>query len=166
MPDAMVYRELQFRKVPFSYRWFDPQWSPQLKAIIPDYHPEFTLPQYKIVIIVLGSFWGTLPGIIDRNALAKAVLESEGWKFAIWNEVDIRRNVGQLFTKELPELNQPRIKGHVIPSPYGIPTYLLEFRKRAGLGRNPIKKSRGTRRRVGRKRYSNRRHYPQRRRSR
>lgn len=166
MPDAMVYRELQIRQVSFSYRWFNPTWSPKLKAIIPDYHPEFTLPQYRVVIIVLGSFWGSLPGIIDRNALAKTVLEAEGWKVVIWNELDIRRNIVALFSKELPQLDKPAVKGTLIPSPYGIPNYLLEFRKRQGFGRNPIKKTRGTRRRVGRKRYSRSRHYPERRRSR
>src|SRR5690606_35314459 len=76
--EARVHLWLEYRQVPFSWRWFD-GYSPNLSYLMPDFHPEFTLKEYKVVILVIGTFWGTVPGILDRNALAQVLLEEEGW---------------------------------------------------------------------------------------
>lgn len=152
-PDAIIRRELEVRRVPFSYRYFKPEWCPTLKVLLPDYHPEFTLPQYKIVILVMGQFWGTLPGIVDRDALGKVVLESEGWKVVVWHEIDIRTRVLQLFRTELPQLEDPQITGEQIANPYPLPNFIDKFKAIIAAQRVLIKRTRATRtRRKGRAR--------------
>jgi hypothetical protein len=143
-PDAVVHKELELRGVPFSYRYFKPEWSPVLKIVLPDFHPEFTLPNYKIVILILGTFWGGIPGLIDRNALAKVILEGEGWKVVTWNEIDIRTRVQQLFINDLPQLNAAAIRGPMIVSPYATVNYIARFLAIIGKKRKLIKKTRPT----------------------
>lgn len=136
-PEAMVHLELERRGVPFSWRYFDGE-SPSLSFLMPDYAPEFTLREYKVVILIIGIFWGTLPGIIDRNALAQALLESEGWKVVTLFEQDIRNGVGTLFDAEMPQLKNPTIRGKPRPNPWGIPDFMARRRQQLrgqGLGR-------------------------------
>lgn len=159
-PDAIVRRELEIRRIPFSYRYFKPEWCPILKVLLPDYHPEFTLPDYKIVILVMGQFWGTLPGIIDRDALGKVALESQGWKVVVWHELDIRQRVLQLFSRDLPMLDDPQITGEMIPNPYPLPDFIGKFKQIIAAKRVLIKTTRTTRTRRNkraRRRYGRRR---------
>lgn len=129
-PEAMVHLELERRTIPFSWRYFDGE-SIGLSFVMPDFAPEFTLREYKTVILVIGLFWGEIPGIMDKNALATAILEGEGWKVVWFFEPDIRAGVSELFDKQLPELRQPTFRGKPRPNPYGIPDFMA--RRRAQL---------------------------------
>lgn len=116
--EAMVHLELERREVPFSWRYFDGE-SALLSELMPDFTPEFTLREYKAVILVIGLFWGTLPGVLDKNALCKVLLEAEGWTVVTLFEQDIRSDVAGALDRALPQLKNPAIKGKPRPNPYG-----------------------------------------------
>lgn len=121
-PDARVQLELEHRHISFAYRYFDGV-APTVHKLIPDFNPEFTLPDYKIVIMVQGSgFFGQLPGAIDKAALATVLLQKDGWQSVIWTEDAIRQDgVASLMDKELPQLRNAVLQGPEVPSPYGHP---------------------------------------------
>jgi len=127
-PEAMVHLELERRKIPFTWRYFDGE-SLGITFTMPDFAPEFTLREYKTVILIIGEFWGELPGIMDKNALATAILEAEGWKVAWFFEMDIRAGVSALIDKELPELVKPAFTGKPRDNPYGIPDLMKRRRE-------------------------------------
>lgn len=117
-PEAMVKLELDKMGVPYSWRFFDGD-SPTLKLLIPDFAPEFTLREYKTVIMVVGGFFGTLPGVLDRTSLAQVALEYDGWKVAILLEADILKNPWWAIVSQLPDLKSPTIRGPERPNPIG-----------------------------------------------
>lgn len=129
-PEAMVHLFLEEQGIPFSWRYFDGD-SPTRTLLIPDFHPEFTLREYKTVICIIGGFFGDLPGVADRVALGQAALEADGWKVVIWFEHEIRAApVSELARRDLPVLLNPTTKGPLRPNPYGIPTFMAERRQR------------------------------------
>lgn len=126
--DARVTLELYNRNVPFSYRYFDGV-APSLQKLIPDFAPEFTLSDYKTVIMVQGSFWGTLTGVLDKTALAKALLEHDGWKVIILFEADILHNLKETLDNEFPASVHPLITGGEKPSPFAPPHWMFTRRQ-------------------------------------
>lgn len=151
-PEAMVHLELERREVPFTWRYFDGE-SLGITFTMPDFAPEFTLREYKIVILIIGEFWGELPGIMDKNALATAILESEGWKVAWFFEMDIRAGVSALVDRDLPELKAPAFKGKPRDNPFGIPDLMKRRREQLrGQGLRRAKfESKGSERVAGRR---------------
>lgn len=129
-PEARVQLELEARHLKFAYRYFQGD-APITKQLIPDFNPEFTLPDYKVVIMVQGSgFFGQLPGVLDKTALASVLLEKDGWKAVIWTEEAIRQDgVATLMDRELPQLRNATLTGPEIVSPYGHPL-TMETRRR------------------------------------
>lgn len=128
-PEAMVHLELERRRVPFSWRYFDGE-AINTKYLMPDFHPEFTLREYKTAIIVLGGFFGQLPDVLDRTALASVLMQEDGWKLVIFYEHEIRAGVAELINRQLPELVSPAITGMHRPNPFGVPDFMLERRQR------------------------------------
>lgn len=126
-PEAMVHLELERRRIPFSWRFFDGD-SVHRAELSPEFHPEFTLKEYKIVIVVLGGFFGVIPSVLDKVALGIALLEADGWKCAFWTEAEIRDNVKLLMDKDFPELVRPAVVGAPRPNPYGIPDFMARRR--------------------------------------
>ena len=132
--EAMVHLDLEARRVPFSWRYFDGN-SVTLKTLAPDFNPEFTLKDFKLVILIIGNFWGTLPSILDVNALAQVALENDGWKVVSLFEDEIRKDVHQLIDRKLPELVNPAITGPPVVNPYGVPDFMSKRRQQlAGQG--------------------------------
>lgn len=143
--EAMVHLELERRNVPFSWRYFDGV-SLHLKTLLPEFSPEFTLKEYKLVILIIGNFFGSLPGILDTNALAQTLLEEDGWRVVTLFEQDIRRDVKGLIDREAPELIAPTFVGKPRPNPYGIPDFMARRRfwlKGSGLLRAKFKTDAG-----------------------
>lgn len=132
--EAMIYLVLRDKKVPFMWRYFDGD-SPSIKALMPEFAPEFTLSEYKTVILIIGNFWGTLPGLIDKNALAQALLEHDGWKVLTLYENDIRLNPTKALTDKMPELANPAIQGVEKLNPFGADKLLAERLTKLRLGR-------------------------------
>lgn len=126
-PEAMVHLELERREIPFSWRNFDGA-SAHREAFIPEFHPEFTLKEYKIVIVVIGGFFGTLPNILDQTALGISALEADGWKCATWSEGEIRSGVTLLMDGDLPQLKAPAVKGPPRTLVWGIPDFMAKRR--------------------------------------
>jgi hypothetical protein len=128
--EAMVHLELEARQVPFTWRWFDGD-SPMLRLMLPDYAPEFTLREYKLVIVILGNFFGTLPGVLDRTSLAKVALEADGWTMVILYENEIRTEGAEaVLNSKAPQLKNPTIKGVVRQGPFGRPDLMKRARER------------------------------------
>lgn len=125
--EAMVHLDLEARRVPFSWRYFNGD-SITLKALVPDFNPEFTLVDYKTVILIIGNYWGTLPTILDTNALAQAALEADGWTVISLFEDEIRKDVHQLIDRKVPALVAPRIQGPPAVNPYGVPDFMSKRR--------------------------------------
>jgi len=61
------------------------------------WEPDFLIPQYRIWIEIQGSYFHTLPGQIETDALRFAYIESVGWKPIAWWEEDIRTRLHELF---------------------------------------------------------------------
>lgn len=128
--EAMIHRALEQRNIPFSWRYFDGE-SPWLEELMPDYAPEFTLREHRLVIVVVGAYFGTLPGVIDRQALAQAALEEDGWKVVTLLANDIENKGPNVVLREhLPELQSPVALGEPRESPYERPTYFQDLRER------------------------------------
>lgn len=121
-PESRVQLELEARHIAFAYRYFQGD-APTVHKLIPDFNPEFTLPDYKVVIMIQGrGFFGTLPGVIDKSALAQVLLQHDGWQSVIWSEDAIRQDgVASLMDHELPQLRNAVLQGPEIVSPYGHP---------------------------------------------
>jgi len=166
-PEARVHLWLEEHHIPFSWRYFDvPSMAPTLQFLMPDFHPEFTLSQYKTVIVTLGTYFSTLPGVLDRTSLGQAMLEEDGWKVVQLWENDIEANVGDAILREMPELRAPAHTGPPVAHPFAFPTYLI--RRRAFAAANNMRRKKffdpearwegrtdaGSRRRRGRKRWT------------
>lgn len=124
--DARVYLELTRRRIPFSYRFFN-HFDPYIAQLLPGWAPEFTLRDFKIVIVVKGTFFGQIPGVLMKDVLASVILQQSGWKFLTWHEFDIVSNVGKL-VDSVPELRSPAKTGGVYRNPYGTPDIMERFR--------------------------------------
>ena len=66
------------------------------------WEPDFLLPQYKIWIEIQGSYFHTLPGQVEKDALRFAFIEAVGWRPIAWWEEDIRSRIQDLF-QAVPE---------------------------------------------------------------
>jgi hypothetical protein len=125
--EARVHLYLEDKQVPFSWRYMNVPDSeiPHLRMLMPAYHAEFTLKDYKIAIVVMGNFYGTLPGVLDKHALAQVALEEDGWKCALLWEDELRIDIHSTMHRELPELQNPHIRGGPAENPWGLrPTYM------------------------------------------
>jgi hypothetical protein len=126
--EAMVYLVLSQRRIPFMWRLFDGN-SVYLRTLLPGWAPEFTITMTKTVIVVVGDFWGNIPPVIDRTALAKAVLEREGWKFYVIYEVDIRTKGADAVVNRLSDLRGAVGRGGPKKNPHGVPDVMEQFRR-------------------------------------
>lgn len=132
--EAFILELLQERNLPFAHRWFPnlAATAPLTAQLIPDFAPEFVLPAYKTVIMVLGNYYGTLPGILDRNALAQALLTQDGWTSDFLLQQDIERDPAAALDSKFPNL--PKNAGgpfasNQLANPYGEPHFLIHTRQ-------------------------------------
>ncbi len=122
--EAMVHLALEEHRVPFSWRYFD-GYAPDFTELLVNtgYQPEFTLSEYKVVILVTSTFFGTLPGVLDKTALATVTLEADGWQVVNLFDPEIRsQGAWSLLIKALPSLGS--ITGPVKINPYGRPNLI------------------------------------------
>lgn len=112
-PEARVYLYLLSLGIPFSWRNFDGDSLAPTFAVLakPFITPEFTLTEYKVVIMVLGQYWGGLPAVANTTSLAEVSLEADGWKVAVLMEDEIKRDVERAIYEKLPGVNFGSIKG-------------------------------------------------------
>lgn len=127
--EARVRLWLEAQHLPYSWRYFDGQ-SERLSLVMPGYHPEFTLSEYRTVIIVLGTYFSQPPGVLDKIGLAKALLEADWWNVVVLWDTEVYSDVGRAIISKAPALAKPNVTGTSKPNPYGIPD-LLSARRRA-----------------------------------
>jgi hypothetical protein len=130
--EAMVHLYLEEKRVPFSWRFFDGE-AIHFRYLMRNYHPEFTLRECRIVIVIIGTYQvENIPGILDTTALAITLLEQDGWKVGVLYEAEIlNRGAAAAVEAVLPELRNPWVHGPPRPNPYGRPSEEdLEQRRR------------------------------------
>ncbi len=86
----------QTNKVPWMTWMFTSSQDPT------KWEADFLIPQYKIWIEIQGSYFHTLPGAPEKDALRFAYIEMAGWRPIFWWEEDIRNRLTDLFN-EVPE---------------------------------------------------------------
>lgn len=101
--DARVQLKLLQLQVPFSYRYFNSELD-ILTDLLPGWQPEFTLRDYKTVIVVIGAFFGGIPSVVAENQLARVVLEGQGWRWVELQQGDIERDLDGALKGKIPGL--------------------------------------------------------------
>lgn len=110
--EARVHLFLEGLGVPFSWRKFDGQaLAPNLMWLMPTFIPEFTLTEYKVVILLIGTYWGTVPGVLDTNGLAAVLLEADGWTVVVLWEQEVLNDLSGTIFKKAPALQTAAIRG-------------------------------------------------------
>jgi hypothetical protein len=92
----------QTNNLPWAAWMIEPRKDPR------QWEADFLIPQYKIWIEIQGSYFHTLPGQVETDALRFAYIESVGWKPIAWWEDDIRTRLPELFdaVPEFYEINR------------------------------------------------------------
>jgi len=132
--DAKMWLTLIGWGVRFSYRLPVSAWTVapapvMLKALLPDWAPEFLLPYQKTVIVILGDFFGGIPAVLDQAALGQAILKQSGWKVRVVNEFELESKSPGKILAEMGVRGTPGSAGQVLPNPYGIPDTMERFRR-------------------------------------
>jgi hypothetical protein len=131
--DVKMILTLQSLGLDYWYRLPASKWQPgsvMLKALIPDWAPEFVFPVSKVVIVILGAFFGNIPSVIDATALGKAILEREGWKVAVITSFDLEtKGPGQMLLPLLGRLpDRAGRKGRMLNADT-MPDVMEQFRR-------------------------------------
>lgn len=100
--EKMVMAELVRRGIYFEHTpqtnplpWMEWMYEPGRDP--KKWEPDFLFPQYKIWLEIQGSYFHTLPGAVEADALRFAYIESVGWRPMAWWEEDIRARLQDLF---------------------------------------------------------------------
>lgn len=126
--EARVHLWLESLGVPFSWRYFDGV-APNFQELLPDYPPEFTLKEYKVVILILSNYTGALPGVVDKLTTAAALLDFDGWTPIIINEPEVvTGRYKSVVYEKAPALLTPTFQGPPRPNPYGTPNFMAGLR--------------------------------------
>lgn len=109
IPEKMLFAELMKRQVNFFFGFFfgDIPWTEEQEKIRPD----FILPDYRIIIEVLGSYWHTRPGKFEYDTARYILLRSAGYEVHLLTDDDIIRNVVEA-VNQIPQLINPLIRGN------------------------------------------------------
>ena len=104
--EKMVMAEFVRRGIYFEHT---PQTNPLpwLDWMFQDQNPrkweaDFLLPQYRIWVEIQGSYFHTLPGQVETDALRFVFIQMAGWRPIFWWEDDIRNRLQDLFN-QVPE---------------------------------------------------------------
>ena len=114
-PEKMVMAELirrgiyfehtpQTNTLPWAAWMFEDGQNPR------KWEADFLVPQYKIWIEVQGSYFHTLPGQVETDALRFAFIESIGWRPIFWWDYDIEGRLQDLFNA-VPEFLTVDVEG-------------------------------------------------------
>jgi very-short-patch-repair endonuclease len=106
-PEKMVMAELIRRGIYFQHV---PQRNTVGGLVDPTWEADFLFPQYKIWLEVQGSYFHTLPGAVERDALRFAIIEAAGWKPIFWWDFDIRFRLQEIMNAvpEFYRINRDR----------------------------------------------------------
>lgn len=103
--EKMVMAELVRRNIYFQHT---PQKNDLGGFVDPSWEADFLFPQYKIWLEINGSYFHSLPGQIETDALRGAAITMAGWRYLAWWEWDIRTRLIDLFN-EVPEFRTVKI---------------------------------------------------------
>jgi hypothetical protein len=82
-PEKMIFAALIARGIYFIYQDSLPEWrSGQFSTLsVPQFVPDFVLPQYKVIIDPFSDYHHTLPDAVERDAEKMAIYTSMGYAF-------------------------------------------------------------------------------------
>lgn len=103
--EKMVMAELVRRGIYFQHT---PQSNTLGGFVDPTWEADFLVPQHKIWIEVQGSYFHSLPGQIENDALRYAAIEMAGWRPLFLWEFDIRNRLVEVLD-QIPEFYQARL---------------------------------------------------------
>ena len=108
-PEKMIFAELVKRRLFFVFQdsleeWRQGQFSTMQ---LPQFIPDFVLPQWKVIIDPFGDYHHLLPEAIERDARKAAIYTSMGYVFYYpWASFIEESGAGQVISA-MPELAQP-----------------------------------------------------------
>lgn len=158
IPEKIVYDYLLRLRINFQYQYHAPE-NKETYMRESDFIPEFILPDYNVIIEVFGLYYHSQNKGSDDirkmyyDAAGYAIIEKgipsypagrwHGGKVVIWWENEIYYGLDHLFSRDLPEINEMRIRGKVAENVQDIPKAFLNLeRMRAKLTESKIKPKR------------------------
>ncbi len=127
-PEKMVMAEFVRRGIYFEHT---PQtntlpWPAWMQTDSKNWEADFLVPQYKIWIEVQGSYFHTLPGQVETDALRFAYIQAVGWRPIFWWDFDIEGRLDDLMDA-VPEfyfVNQAKeVAAHKRRENHSLPFY-------------------------------------------
>lgn len=111
VPEKMVMKELVRRGIYFEHtpQTNDINWGNLKEVATSDpskWEADFLFPQFKIWLEVQGTYFHTLPGVPEKEALRFAIIEAAGWKPIYWWDYDIEGKLMELMDS-VPEFYRP-----------------------------------------------------------
>lgn len=111
VPEKMVMSELVRRGIYFEHT---PQTNPVkwgfLKEVASSdpskWEADFLFPQFRIWLEVQGTYFHTMPGVPEKEALRFAIIEAAGWRPIYWWDYDIEARLPELMDS-VPEFYNP-----------------------------------------------------------
>jgi hypothetical protein len=106
---ALVERRINFYQAPY---WGDFPFTVDKKEKA---RPDFLLPDYKIIIEVLSTYWHSRWGVPNRDAVRHAMYTASGFQVYYFSDDEIMRDINACLDS-IPELVNPAIRGdrHII----------------------------------------------------
>ena len=92
-PEKRVLTELIRRGIYFEHV---PQTNQLGGLVDPSWEPDFLFPQFKIWMEINGTYFHTLQGQIEADALRYAKIEASGWRVVVWWDYDIEARLPEL----------------------------------------------------------------------
>lgn len=97
--EKRVYAELVRRGIPFFFQKNERFEPPDLGAV--RWHrADFVIPDARIIINPLGTYWHSSEGQIDEDSTVYAFATLSGWKYLLWWDFQIMADLSALFDKE------------------------------------------------------------------
>jgi hypothetical protein len=119
VPEKMVMAELVRRKIFFQHSTTGNEVGGEVD---PTWKADFLFPQFKIWLEVQGSYFHTLPGAVEHDALRFTTVEAAGWRPIFWWEEDIRARLQEIMN-EIPEFYFVDAAANVGMTSVGLPFF-------------------------------------------
>jgi hypothetical protein len=110
LPEKMVYNVLEKKNVGFYFGYYfgDIPFTSDEEH----YRPDFILPDYNIIIEVVGVYWHSREGSFSRDYQRALWLIAAGWNLVTVLDEDILRNAYAAIENAIPSLIHPPTEGN------------------------------------------------------
>lgn len=110
MPEKLVFNWLAARHINF---YFTPYFGdiPFTQDVHERYRPDFILPDYNIILEVIGTYWHSRLGSYEHDYTRAGLLEASGWHLITIFDLDVVQDVESSIVEAVPILLNPPITG-------------------------------------------------------